>query len=104
MCSYEMEREFITQASIDANIACPNTIETSLGHLDLQRKGVQSTSTVQPDYVKTNHFISMLCTCDIDFPAKVWSKFIDQANITLNLHRPLRADSLTMSAYHQLVV
>ena len=49
-----------------------------------------------------NHFISGLCTTDINFPLQLWNHLSHQAEITCNLLRRSRLDP-TISAYpHQL--
>ena len=48
-----------------------------------------------------NHFISILCTCDPDFPFEAWDLLIPQAELTLNLLRS-SSFSLNTSAWHSL--
>ena len=48
-----------------------------------------------------NHFISMLCSTDKDFPLKLWDRLIPQALISLNLVRGSRVNP-ALSAYAQL--
>ena len=48
-----------------------------------------------------NHFISVLCTTNKDFPLNLWDELIEQGEITLNLMRSCRSDP-TISAYEAL--
>ena len=48
-----------------------------------------------------NHFISGLCTTDVDFPVQLWDQLAPQAQDTLNLMRQSRVDP-TKSAYKVL--
>ena len=48
-----------------------------------------------------NHFISGLCTTDINFPLQLWNHLAHQAEITCNLLRRSRLNP-HISAYHQL--
>ena len=48
-----------------------------------------------------NHFIATLCSCDMNFPLKLWDRLLEQAVITLNL---MRTSSINerLSAYAQV--
>ena len=48
-----------------------------------------------------DHFISGLCTTDVDFPVQLWDQLAPQAHDTLNLMRQSRVDP-TKSAYDVL--
>ena len=48
-----------------------------------------------------NHFIAGLCTCDPDFPLRLWDRLIPQAEISFNLLRNSRVHP-QLSAYQHM--
>ena len=54
-----------------------------------------------PSKRSKNHFISGLCSTDIQWTTKLWDQLANQAATTLNILRKSRIDP-TKSAFHQL--
>jgi hypothetical protein len=49
------------------------------------------------------HFKAGLATVDPDFPAHLWDRLLPQAEITLNLLRPLHPKLSAAAHYHGLI-